>query len=131
MPSLDPTLFLPWRLYFSLNDRMELWLVTGISVTDATGSSRPQTATLISRRLVTKGSIRASTSYSNTFSTPAMSSSAFAAVDTPALDPRLHGFTITGQRSAFSTCAGSSFNHPDPRSSTARSHDTHGTTGTP
>ena len=43
------------------------------------------------------GSISASTSYSNTSSTPAISSSADAAVDTPALDPRLHGLTMTGQ----------------------------------
>src|SRR6188768_213203 len=127
----EPTLFVPWRLYFSLNDSGDAWLVTGISVTDATGVSSPATATLISSRFLMNGSISASTSYSNTLRTPAMRSLALDAVDTPALDPRLHGLTMTGQPSADSTRAGRSVNHPLPRSSTARSHDTHGTTGTP
>src|SRR4029079_17316323 len=131
IPSLDPMLFLPCRLYFSLNERIDDLVVTGISVTDATASSNPATDTFTSRRLVMNGSIRASTSYSNTRSTPALSSLGDFAVDTPALDPRLHGFTITGQPSLDSTSAGKDESHAEPRSSTARSHETHGTIGTP
>ena len=77
------------------------------------------------------GSISASVSYSNTLSTPEISSAAFAATETPALEPRLHGFTMTGQPNDAFTCAGSSVSHIDPRSSTARSHDSQRTTGTP
>ncbi len=132
MPSLDPTLLRPCRLYFSLNDSGDAWLVTGISVTDATGSSSPATATLISSRFLMNGSMSASTSYSNTLSTPATSSSGDAAVDTPALDPRLHGLTMTGQPKPVADLRRQTSRiHADPRSSTARSHDSHGTTGTP
>jgi hypothetical protein len=65
----------------------DAWLVSGISVTDATGSSRPATATLISSRFLMNGSISASTSYSKTFRTPGNQLVGVAATDTPALDP--------------------------------------------
>ena len=130
MPSLEPMLFPPCFLYFSLNESAASLLVSGISVTDATGSSRPATATFSSSRFLMNGSTIASTSYSNTLSTPATSSSGVAATDTPALDPRLQGLTITGQPKAAATSLGRSCSHRDPRSSTPRSHEIHGTTGT-
>ena len=131
IPSVEPTVFGPSRRYFSANVSGVAWLVAGISVTDATGSSRPATATLISSRFLMNGSMIASTSYSKTRRRPAMSSSALVATDTPALDPRLHGFTMTGQPNEPATRAGYSVSHSGPRSSTDRSHDSHCTTGTP
>jgi hypothetical protein len=77
------------------------------------------------------GSMSASTSYSNTFTMPAMSSSPEEAVVTPALDPRLQGLTMTGQPKPPATRDGRSCIHADPRSSTDRSQDSQGTTGTP
>ena len=62
MPSLDPMLFRPCLRYFSAKVSGDVWLVTGISVTEATGSSSPATATLISSRFLMNGSMIASTS---------------------------------------------------------------------
>ena len=132
MPSLDPTLLRPCRLYFSLNVSGDAWLVTGISVTDATGSSSPATATFSSSRFLMNGSISASTSYSNTFEHAGdqlvgrrRGRHAGARSEVARLDdhrPAEGVCDLRRQRRAA---------RPSRDRARARSHDSHGTTGTP
>ena len=78
------------------------------------------------------GSISASTSYSNTFRTPATSSSARCGGRNAGARSQVAG--LDDHRPAEATirrCAGQSASSRGPRSSTPRSHESHGTIGTP